>query len=556
MSDRISAVALLLALTAGPLYAETARGIVFEDTNGDGQRDAGEPGVPGAVVSNGREVVRTDADGAYRLPIKPGMILFVTKPADYRVPLDGDNLPRFFYIYAPDGTPDELGLRYRGIEPSGSLPESIDFPLQQTERQDRFKAIWFADPQPQTEAEIDYVRDDVVAEVIGTEAAFGITVGDIMYDDLSLLPRYNRIVAQVGVPWYNVPGNHELNFLAPNDRYSLETFKRTFGPPYYSFDYGQVHFVVIDDVHYLGSNAGRSQPNPRGRGNYEGRIDGDQLEWIVNDLRQVDAEKLVVFAMHIPLRSFNTPESASRNVLDVEPFLNAIEHREHALVLHGHMHTAEHHYLGAELGYDRPEPLHQQIIATVSGSWWSGPLDERGIPVTEQRDGTPNGWYVMHVDGTDVRMEFRPAGKPRDFQLRITLDPWFWRHREDGARRYAPGELIRGRITVDQVPSTDIAVNLFNGGPRSTVTYRIGDREAVAMEHTRRVDPFVEDLFIHHGETMKSWVSTEPSSHVFVAPLPDDLGPGVHTIEVEAQDDWGQRHRSRLVFEVSTLESH
>ena len=37
-----------------------------------------------------------------------------------------------------------------------------------------------------TDAEIDYIRDDVVAELIGTEAKFGMTMGDVTYDDMSV----------------------------------------------------------------------------------------------------------------------------------------------------------------------------------------------------------------------------------------------------------------------------------------------------------------------------------------------------------------------------------
>ena len=57
-----------------------------------------------------------------------------------------------------------------------------------------------------------------MAELIGYPARFGMTLGDIMYDDMSLFPRLNAIIAQIGVPWYNVPGNHEINFEARSDQ--------------------------------------------------------------------------------------------------------------------------------------------------------------------------------------------------------------------------------------------------------------------------------------------------------------------------------------------------
>jgi len=181
-------------------------------------------------------------------------------------------LPRFYYIHDPDGSPIEPRLRYGGIPPSGPLPDSIDFPLLRVEEAEPFTVVLFADTQPQTSAEVGYLRDAVVDELVGVDAAFGMTLGDILYDDLSLYPRYKRIVSRVGIPWYHAPGNHDVNYQALEDKYSLETYKRHFGPPYYSFDYGSAHFVVLDDVHYLGSNVGMETPRARGQGMYEGRV--------------------------------------------------------------------------------------------------------------------------------------------------------------------------------------------------------------------------------------------------------------------------------------------
>jgi hypothetical protein len=399
---------VVLGAAPATLAAENVSGIVFDDRDGDSRRDDGEPGVPGVLVSNGLDVVSTDSGGRYQLDLDERAVVFITKPTGWAVPLSEKNLPQFFYRHYPTGTPAELGLRYPGPEPSGSLDGPVNFPLRRVDEPDRFRVIWFSDPQPQTPAEIDYIRDDVIAELIGTRAAFGITTGDIMYDDLSLFPRYNEVVGQVGIPWYNVPGNHDMNFRAEDDRDSLETFKRYFGPPYYSFDYGRVHFVVLDTVDYLGREAQRGR---LGR-TYEGRVDKRQLAWLENDLEYVPRDRLVVLAMHIPLRSISGEDSPSVNVANLSDLFEAIEGREKLLAVAGHMHNNEHQYFTEEDGFDSPTPLHLHTLAAVSGSWWSGPFDERGIPVAIQSDGTPNGYHVMSVDGTDVRLRYQAAGKP------------------------------------------------------------------------------------------------------------------------------------------------
>ena len=70
--------------------ADTVTGVVFEDLSRDGIRQDDEPGIAGVMVSNSREVVLTDADGRYALPVFDNMTVFVTEPAEYDVPLNPD----------------------------------------------------------------------------------------------------------------------------------------------------------------------------------------------------------------------------------------------------------------------------------------------------------------------------------------------------------------------------------------------------------------------------------------------------------------------------------
>jgi hypothetical protein len=56
---------------AGPV-ARRSRAPSYHDENRDSGSDRGEKGVAGVLVSNGREVVKTDANGDYRLPAYDG----------------------------------------------------------------------------------------------------------------------------------------------------------------------------------------------------------------------------------------------------------------------------------------------------------------------------------------------------------------------------------------------------------------------------------------------------------------------------------------------------
>lgn len=525
---------------------ETVRGFVFEPRTGAPTRQAGDPGIPGVLVSNGREIERTGPDGGYSLPIEDGMAVFVVKPTDYAVLLDEETLlPRFSYIHRPDGTPPGLDFFYPGLPPTGPLPPSVDFPLVRTKEPRRFEAVLFADPQPESQAEIDFIREDIVDGLAGIEAAFGITAGDIMFDDLSLYGRYNRIVGQIGLPWWNIGGNHDLNFEAPDSRYSRETFKRVFGPPYYAFEYGDVLFLMLDNVDYLGADPAK----PRKAGRYRGFFGERQLAFAANVLKKTPASRLVAAFMHIPLRNYLDPNDPSTNTADRADFLDLLKDRR-AASFAGHTHTTEHHYFGPAEGFFGPAPHHHHILTTVSGSWWSGPLDRRGIASADSRDGTPHGFHILAIDGTSCSTRFVPANEPNNRQMRISLLADF-HFGQDLFFDFRAGQLRGSPIRKDRLASVTLVVNVFDGGPKTTVEYRIGAGAAIAMQRQTRPDPFVEEVFGRNKETVKPWVKAEPSSHIWVARLPASLQVGAHAIDVHAVDEYGRDHRGRTILEVT-----
>ena len=535
-------------LGAGPAVADTARGVVFEDRNGNGTRDSGESGIADVRVSNGDDVVLTGADGAYEIDVDGDAIVFITKPSGYGTPVNADQIPQFYYLHRPSGSP--AGLRYAGIAPTGPLPERIDFPLLRRAENASFDAILFADPQPQTEVELDYIRDDVVTGLIGTDAAFGMTMGDIMFDDMSLFPRYNRIISQIGIPWYNVPGNHEMNLKAADDAHSLETFSRFFGPPYYAFEYGEALFVVLDNIEYQGNGA--SDPGDvRGSGGYIANLGKRQLGWLEEELSHVAEDRLVFLAMHSPLATYVSPDGEGVNTQDRRALFKLLTGRPNLYAVAGHTHTTEHLYFGPEDGFRGPGKLHHHVLTTVSGSWWSGPFDEDGIAVSPQRDGTPNGYHILSVDGADLTVRYQGAGERADYQMRIQYDVAHHGLRAGGVRDFRQGELFDSRMTADQVPAAEILVNVFDGGPNTRVTFSIDRGPETPLTQVFRRDLYTNELMIRNADVKKSWVEPMPSSHIYSADLPDDLAPGTYTVSVRAVDEFGQVHHGHSVLEIT-----
>ena len=537
-------VVFLIFLIVTPLsLAQTATGRVFIDENRNGLLDEGEVGLANVRVSNGTSVVRTDATGRYRLAADEQTIIFITKPSNYAIPVNQHMLPQFYYIHQPNGSP--AGMRYKGIEPTGPLPAEINFPLIERPEKKKFEALLFADTQPQTTRELDYIRDDVVAELVGSDAAFGMTMGDIMFDDLSMLPRYNAIISKIGIPWYNVPGNHEINFESPNDRYSLETFKKFYGPPYFAFEYADALFVVLDNIDYKGG--GEADPaDVRGNGGYEARISRNQLQWLAEELKHVEQERLVFIATHAPLGS----ENGSYTTDNREKLFRLLAGRPNLYSVAGHTHTTDHVYFDEDDGFTGPGKFHHHVLATVSGAWWSGPFDERGIAVSDQRDGTPNGYHILEVDSTDVAVRFKGAGKPADYQMRIVFDVAHHQLNVNGIRDFNAGELLDGRISQDHLNAAAIIVNLFDGGPNSKVRYRIEDGEYRPLKRVLRKDPYMLEQYARHRSSKKTWVEATLSTHLFEADLDANLPQGVHAITVQAEDEFGRLHHGHTVVEI------
>lgn len=175
------------AASPGADGSRKATGIVFRDENRNGIRGANEAGLEGILVSNGRAIVKTNPQGRYELPVGDDTILFVIKPRNWTTPVDANQLPKFYYIHKPMGSP--AGFRFPGVKPTGPLPASVDFPLHPNQEPDTFKALFFGNTQPRNIKEVEYIAHDVIEPLVAENkrigASFGVTLGDVAFDNLT-----------------------------------------------------------------------------------------------------------------------------------------------------------------------------------------------------------------------------------------------------------------------------------------------------------------------------------------------------------------------------------
>lgn len=506
-------------LLSGTLLAAQyeVTGYVYRDANGNGKRETAEAGIAGVGVSNGVQVAVTDAQGRYSLPIGSDAIIFVIKPTGYALPVDENNQPRFYYIHKPHGSPK---LKYDAVAPTGPLPASVDFALTPRDEPAGFTALIFGDPQPLNEREMDYFSRGIVAEVKGIKGvAFGLSLGDLIWDRLDLFKSYRTTVAQVGVPWFNLLGNHDANVDAATDQLSDESYEANFGPPNYAFNHGSAHFIILDNI---------LLPDPRGTHEYWGGFRPDQFEFIANDLKHVGKDQLVVMAFHIPLIKNAVRDEDKQRLFDL------LKDYPHTLLLTAHTHYQAQFFHGRNEGWGRDKPLHEYNVGTACGDWHSGELNAQNLPAATMIDGTPKGYAFLNVTGNQYTIDYKVAGQPKEMQIEI----------------FNPKFVARGRRTL-----AGIYANFFMGHEGNPVEYRIDDAAWRPMKYTKERDPgFAWSVarWDTANELLRGRRPSNPveSTHLWRGDIPINLPAGEHRIEVRATDMFGRTFTRQSSYQL------
>mgnify|MGYP001573977459 CR=1 FL=1 len=328
---------------------------------------------------------------------------------------------------------------------------------------------------------------------IGKEHTFAVGCGDLMFDRLELFPEYERAVRRMGVPSFQVLGNHDLELLAQTDEAAAATFMQRVGPTYYSFDRGEVHYVVLDDVFWYG-------------GGYLGYVEQKQIDWLKADLSFVEKGKTVVVFTHIPpyneshVRANNKNPGTREIVTNRELLYRVLEpYKTHIIV--GHMHETEHLV---------DHGMHIHVCGAVCGAWWTSDICE---------DGTPNGYGVYDVVGSELRWQYKSTG--HDSSVQMKLYP-----RDSDPQR--PGEIV---------------ANVWDATPEWTVAwYEDGERKGL-MKRGRGLDPLSVKLYFGADQPSRfNWIDPTPTDHLYYA----NVSATAKEVMVEATDLWGRKYTARL----------
>ena len=428
-----------------------------------GRVTGGKKGLANVAISDGYTVVLTDAKGDYTIDINDkASNIFMSTPAGYEFKTDY-NVARQY---------ENLGSR-----------NEYDFKLKALKRDDnKHNFIIWADPQVKNKRDVQQMMETSVPDVkelvksMGPDALIhGVGVGDLVWDNHALFPDYNKAVAEMGIPFFQALGNHDMDYRMGGDETSDKTFKEIYGPTYYSFNRGKAHYVVLDDVRYLGVER-----------TYDGYISENQLNWMAQDLKHIGKEQLVVICLHIPVHN------AVKNNAD---FYALLEGYKNVHIMSGHTHYNLNKITNG---------IYEHNHGTVCGAWWTGPICE---------DGTPRGYGVYEVNGTELKWYYKSTGFDKSKQLSI--------------------------FTEALTNQKRLIANVWNWDPEWKVEYFLDDKPMGVLEQQKGYDPLSVQLY--KGDKMpagRSFPEPKLMNHLFVA----HFSPDVKQVKVVATDRFGEKY--------------
>ena len=342
----------------------------------------------GVVVSDGKYCVKTDKQGRYYLPsdLSGGEhdYVMVSTPSTYSAPVQDGHAT--FWKWLKDCTKDTNG-KY-----------TADFTLEKIANPNRYKVLMFADPQPRNKtATLDKFAysslslcDDMYLDMKEYVAAnkscpvYGIGLGDIVHQDLSLLAQYRNGMATTGVTTYNVIGNHDQGHeLNMSDEVASKAYEAVMGPANYSFNLGNVHYLMLDNM--MSQDGMYSDECATG-------LTDEIWEWVKADLAHVSLDTPIMVCAHSPMMMKEDGSNRSGSHLNDLRYLLSKYKKAYAWA--GHTHTTFNYV-------DKANPvIETHTVSRVTGTLWNN--EYLGA------NGTPRGYVIVDYNNGEISWKFKP----------------------------------------------------------------------------------------------------------------------------------------------------
>jgi len=420
-------------------------------------------GISGIVVTDGTNFTQTDENGNYSLSFNASAThVYISSPSGFLV-ANENSVPQF----------------YARINSSTNI-NSVNFVLTKSDiSEQKHFFIAIGDPQVRNEAEIlkykmilDYLKLDILKNKMNPTHLM--IAGDIVFDTPNMHSQIKTSHSLVGLPAYYAIGNHDhlknekQSAADEYDKIASSAYLSHYGPTYYSFNRGQAHYVVIDDIFYRGG------PET----DYSINITQEQLSWVEKDLSYVPKDKLLIIMTHAPTKS--RYKNFYGNCDKLHALLSGFKNVQ---IISGHTHY------NAVVADDTE--ITEHIIGAACGGWWEGPVCI---------DGTYLGYKIFEIDGTSVKWKYRAYQFPnKQFSV------------------FKPGERPFGLR-----PNEELLVNVWdwdNGwkvyfSEDNGISFREMDRYI-----TRTYDPIAFQFFGMDGDNTipigRTWIDASTTDHIF-----------------------------------------
>jgi hypothetical protein len=450
----------------------------FESAGIRGKVTSNGKGIANVVVSDGYDVVMTDKDGNYSLTSNYNAeFVFVSLLSGHAIPHK-----------------EGIASFYSAID-KNQKQQKIDFALSKLQSGDTKHAfIVWGDTQIQSKEDAELLKTisapdtKAMAVLLSNVPVHGIGCGDLVFDKFELFADYKQAVATTGIPFFQLIGNHDMDYTVRTDEGSQSTFKSHFGPTYYSFNRGKIHYVVLDNVFFIGAGH-----------RYIGYITENQLSWLEKDLRHVPKGNTIVVSLHIPTdngekRRNNATEESLSGVTSNRDALYKLLKDYKVHIMSGHTHFNE--------NWEK-DNIMEHNHGTVCGAWWCGPVCG---------DGTPNGYGVYEVDGDEIKWFYKSVGFDKNHQL-----------------------VLHKKGTVEARPDAIVA-NIWNWDDKWKVEWSEDGVTKGAMEQIAGRDPVAVQLYKGPDMPVKhKWVEPNLTDHLFaITP-----STGAKKVIVKATDRFG-----------------
>ena len=366
---------------------------------------AGTP-LKGVAVTDGYNVVSTDQNGVYQLvSAKKNALVYISIPSGY--------MPQCLGVQA---------LFWKKLGSPSDVAERQDFELKSDGNQTSHTMMFFGDMHlanrtTDDRAQFATFTSEVDAYVTGhgSEKIYAISLGDMTWDAYWYSNRYyfSNYLADINaglrtLTVFHTIGNHDHDMktsvngpMAGWDAVDWDTanaFRNEIGPNYYSFNIGNIHYIVLDDIYCKNTTGGESDDR-----HYDETVCSDDLAWLKKDLKFVDKSTPVIVTMHAPVYN----QDGSYALLNSPELVSCFSGFSHVRFVTGHSH---------KMWTVDSGNIHEHNSGAVCAAWWWSGYYSPTLNVAQ--DGAPGGYRIMTVNGKEYTSYFKGTGRADNYQFR------------------------------------------------------------------------------------------------------------------------------------------